>query len=252
VAETSDSWTFGLVYSPNWSDNAGWTEGVTTSIDFYNVEITDAIQGPNPGDVITACVLSLDPVACALAPRTNSGRPDVVKNPLQNIGAIEASGFDFMLTYLTPEFGIGQFTLIINATYLDEYIERISNVDGSQAVIDLTGRHTDETFQRAFPEWRSVTHIDWVKDRWNGSLSFRWFDDMTLDSGSNLDSVVFTDLQVSYNPSFVNESMVFTVGIGNLFDEDPSVCDACGVVGLSNVVHDLPGRVGYIRFSYQQ
>ncbi len=249
-AETSDNWTVGFVYSPNWSDNAGWTDGITTSIDIYNIEIEDAVQGANPGDVIDACVNTLDPFFCDSATRGPSGRLNVIENPLQNIGAIEASGLDLMFNYLSPEFGIGQFNLLVNATYLDEYIERTNNADGSQTVNDLTGTHTDETFQRAFPEWRAVTTIDWFKDRWNGSLVFRWFDDMTLDSGSNLDSVMFTDLRVSYNPSFADESMTITLGLNNIFDEDPSVCDACGVIGLSNVVHDLPGTVGYVRFSY--
>ena len=31
-----------------------------------------------------------------------------------------------------------------------------------------------------------------------------------------------------------------------------SVCDPCGVIGLSTVSHDLPGTVGYIRVTYQQ
>jgi len=250
IAETSDNWTVGFVYSPNWSNNAGWTDGITTSIDFYNIEIEDAVQGANPGDVITACVDTLDPFFCDSATRTNTGRLNVVENPLQNIGAIEASGLDLKFNYLSPEFGIGQFNLLVNAAYLDEYIERTENADGSQTVNDLTGRHTDETFQRAFPEWRVVTTIDWYKNRWNGAVVFRWFDDMKLDSGSNLDSVMFTDLQLSYNPSFADESMTITFGLNNIFDEDPSVCDACGVIGLSNVVHDLPGTVGYVRFSY--
>ena len=208
------------------------------------------MQGANPGDVITACVNTLDPSFCDSATRTATGRLNVVENPLQNIGSIEATGLDLMFNYLTPEFGFGQFNLQVNATYLEEYIERINNADGSQTVIDLTGRHTDETFQRAFPEWRAVTTIDWFKERWSGALVFRWFDDMTLDSGSNLDSVMFTDLQVRYNPSFADDAVTITLGLNNLFDEDPSVCDACGVIGLSNVVHDLPGTVGYVRFSY--
>jgi outer membrane receptor protein involved in Fe transport len=66
----------------------------------------------------------------------------------------------------------------------------------------------------------------------------------------NLDSVMFTDLQVRYNPSFADDAVTITLGLNNLFDEDPSLCDACGVIGLSNVVHDLPGTVGYVRFSY--
>lgn len=251
TAETSDNWTVGLVYSPNWSDNATWTSGITTSIDFYNVEIEDAVQGANPGDVITGCVLTLDPFFCDSAPRSVSGRLDVISNPLQNIGAIESSGFDLVVNYLSPEFGIGQFNVAVNATHLDEYIERTRNADGSISVNDLTGTHTDETFQRAFPEWRAVTTIDWFKERWSGALTFRWFDDMTLDSGSNLDSATFTDLQVRYNPPILNDSIRLTLGFNNLLDEDPSVCDACGVIGLSNVVHDLPGRVTYLRFSYE-
>jgi iron complex outermembrane receptor protein len=251
VAETSDNWSVGFVWSPAFADGANWTDGITTSIDLYSVEIINAVQGANPGDVIDACVNTLDPFFCDSATRGSSGRLNVIENPLQNIGSIEASGLDLMFNYLTPEFGIGQFGLLINATYLEQYIETVNNADGSKSVNDLTGLHTDETFQRAFPEWRAVTSVDWFKDRFSGSLVFRWFDDMTLDSGSNLDSVMFTDLRVSYNPSIANEAMTITLGINNVFDEDPSLCDACGVIGLSNVVHDLPGTVGYVRFTYR-
>jgi iron complex outermembrane receptor protein len=252
TAETSDNWTVGLVYSASWvEEHIDWFEGFTLSIDYYNVEIEDAIQGANPGDVITACVNTLDPVFCDAAPRTSSGRPDVVQNPLQNIGAIEASGFDFMANFVSRQSDYGQFGLTVNATYLDEYIEVTNNADGSQTINDLTGRHTDETFQRAFPEWRAAMTIDWSMKRWGGALIFRWIDDMTLDSGSTLDSAFFTDLQFSFSPSLADDTYVVSIGVNNLFDEDPPVCDACGVIGLSNVVHDLPGTVGYIRFTYQ-
>jgi hypothetical protein len=32
-----------------------------------------------------------------------------------------------------------------------------------------------------------------------------------------------------------------------VLDEDPAVCDSCGVIGMSPVVHDLPGTVLYAR-----
>lgn len=76
-------------------------------------------------------------------------------------------------------------------------------------------------------------------------------DDMLLDSGSKLDSVAFTDLRASYTPEFLDDSLTFTIGFNNLFDEDPPVCDACGIIGLSPVSHDLPGRVGYLRVSFE-
>ncbi|MCH7744070.1 MAG: TonB-dependent receptor, partial [Proteobacteria bacterium] len=90
-AETSDAWTFGFVYSPGWVDDLPLIEDLTFSIDWYDLEIDDAIQGRNPGDLITACVNTLDPTLCAAVGRTSSGRINLVNNQLQNIGKIETS-----------------------------------------------------------------------------------------------------------------------------------------------------------------
>jgi iron complex outermembrane receptor protein len=251
VAETSDSWSAGVVWSPAFAQGAGWTEGITVSLDFYNVEIDDAIQGLDAGQVITACVETLDPFFCDSVPRNVAGRIGLVDNQLQNIGAIEASGFDLALNYVGPDTGIGQFGLNINATYLDEYIERTANPDGSETTTDFTGTHTNETFARAFPEWRAVTTVDWNLDRWSANLAFRWTDSMTRDSGEELDSAMFTDLQVRYNPAFADDAITVALGFNNLFDEDPPVCDDCSGPGMSIVVHDIPGTVAYLRVTYQ-
>ena len=251
IAETSDGWSVGLVWSPAFADNAGWTEGLTVSIDFYDLEIEDAVQGLNPGTVIDACVDTLNAFFCDNVSRTSAGRINLVDNQLQNIGLIESSGFDIAVNYVSPDTGIGQFNVSLNATYLDEYIETIANPDGSVSVTDFTGTHTSDTFNRAFPEWRAVTSVDWAYDRWAANLAFRWTDDMLLSDGLNLDSAVFTDLQVRYNPQFADDAITIAIGFNNLFDEDPSPCRACGVVNLSIAVHDLPGTVGYVRVTYQ-
>ena len=251
-AEESDNWTAGFVYSPSWVDGQAWTDGISLSIDFYNLEIDDAIQGRDPGDLIDACVATLDPVLCAGVPRNPSGTIGLVNNQLQNIGAIEASGLDIMLNYLTPETSVGQFNVRFNATKLSDYEERTSNPDGTVIVNDLSGRHTDETFARAFPDLRLNTTIDWMRDRWNGSLVFRWTDDMVADDDTKIDSVMFTDLRASYNPPVFDDALTVSIGFNNLLDEDPSFCSACGVIGLSTVSHDLPGRVGYLRVTYEQ
>lgn len=255
--ETSKNWTAGIVFSPQWADGAAWTDGLTMSLDFYSLEIEDAIQGRAPGDVVTACVETLDPLFCDNVPRSSSGQLGLINNTLQNIGGIEASGFDLMVSYLAPEFGIGQFGLTLNATHLNEYLEKTANVDNTVSTTDRTGEHTDETFQRAFPEWRAVTTIDWNKERWTGALVFRWVDDMFIIADSStgarnkLDSAMFTDLRVSYNPSFSDEALTVTLGLNNVFDEDPPVCDPCGSIGMSRVSHDIPGTVGYLRVTYQ-
>jgi len=249
--EESDNITAGFVYSPAWSEGLAWSDGMTLSVDYYSVEITDAVQGISPGELIDACVDTLDPLFCNNTPRTSSGQLDTVQNKLQNIGGIDASGMDILFSYASPETSVGSFNLTFNATYLNEYKESTNNPDGSTSVNDLTGAHPDETFFRAFPEWRAVTRLDWSKNRFTGSLAFRWTDEM-VNEDAPLDSVMFTDLRLSWNPDFANDALTLSLGLNNVLDEDPPVCSNCGIIGMSPVSHDLPGRVGYLRVTYQQ
>jgi|TARA_B110000037_G_scaffold126668_1_gene144227 iron complex outermembrane receptor protein len=174
----------------------------------------------------------------------------LINNQLQNIGTIETSGFDVALAYASPDTDLGNFLVTVNATNLDKYTETTNNTDGSTTVSEFAGIHTNETFERAFPEWRMVTSVDWMKERWSGTLSFRWIDEMESSAGTRIDSAMFTDLQLRYEPSFINDSLTLTAGFNNVFDEDPPVCD-CNLIGLSTVAHDIPGRVGYLRASYE-
>jgi len=249
TAETSDSYTIGAVFSQDYSAN--WIEALTVSLDYWSIEVDDAIAGRIPGDVLTACVNTLNDLFCDLTPRTGSGALDVINNQLQNIGGIETAGFDVMLRYKAPEVNWGQFSVSIVGTLLDKYEETTANIDGTSTVTDRTGTHTNETFQRAFPELRTVTTIDWARRNWSGSLAFRWTDEMDDPNGGKLDSAMFTDLRLNYAPEFADDALTISVGFNNLLDEDPPIF-APSTVGMSNVVHDLPGRVGYIRVAYER
>ncbi len=246
IPETSDNYSFGFVYSPSRARGGGWT----VSLDFYDVEIEDAIQGRDPGDVIDACVETLDPFFCDAVERAASGLINLVDNQLQNIGAVEASGADFGFRWSSAQTGIGRFDVRLNATYLDKYTELTRNPDGSLTSTDRTGTMTDETFQRAFPEWRALATLDWSRNRWSGSLTGRYTHDMIMASDNRLSSRIFTDLRVTYAVPRANDALDLTLGVNNVFDENPATCDACGVIGMSTVVHDLPGTVLFGRLEW--
>lgn len=247
-AETSDSFTFGVVFSPDVS----WASKLTFTADYYDLEIEDAVQGRSPGDLITACINTGSPEFCDSIQRTSSGRIGLVDNQLQNIGAIESSGYDLGFSYSSNDTSVGLFNARVNATLLDEYVERIPNPDGTESVNDRTGTHTSETFERAFPELRLTSTLGWrsSSDRWNGSLTFRYVDEMEASNNETLDSVLFTDLQVSYVPPVADDALTITLGFNNVFDEEPPVLNT-SLVGVSLVSHDIPGTVGYLRFRYQ-
>ncbi|MGD2113912.1 MAG: TonB-dependent receptor, partial [Acidobacteriota bacterium] len=238
IPETSDNYSFGVVYG-----RKSWT----VSADFYDLEIDQAIQGRDPADVVTACVETLDPFFCDAVERTNTGLINLVDNQLQNIGGIEASGADFSFRWTSPTWRFGTFNYGLNATYLDNFTELTRNPDGSLTEVDRTGTITNETFQRAFPEWRALSTVDWTLDRYSAGAVLRYVHDMEQASGNTLDSRVFTDVQARYLMPFKDDAITLVVGSDNFLDEDPAVCDSCGVIGMSPVVHDLPGRVVYAR-----
>ncbi len=238
IPETSEGYSFGIVYSPTRTSRRGWS----ISFDWYDLQIDDAIQGRNPGEVLTACAETADPFFCNAIERAASGQVNLIDNQLQNIGGIEASGADITFGWTSG----GPWSVAVAATYLDNYTELTRNPDGSLSVFDRTGTITDETFQRAFAEWRANARVDWRRNRWNAGLTFRWTDSMIQDDGNTLDSILYTDLLVSYDLPVGGDSTTLSFGINNLLDEDPSVCTACGVVGMSPF-HDIPGTFGYVR-----
>ncbi len=248
TAETSDNLTLGLVINPQ----VDWASNLTFTLDYYDLEIDNAVQGRSPEDIITACVNTGSPEFCSAVDRTATGRINLVNNQLQNIGRIESSGFDVGFNFASNDTNLGLFNARVNATLLDEYIERVSNPDGSVTVNDRTGTHTRETFERAFPELRLTSSVGWrsTSDRWSGSMTFRYVDDMETATEETLDSALFTDLQVSYVPPLADDALTVTLGFNNVFDEEPPVLNT-SLVGVSLVSHDIPGTVGYLRFRYQ-
>ncbi len=238
--EESDNLSFGVVYSPGpWS----------VSLDFYDLEIDNAVQGQDPADVIDACVETLDPFFCDLVERAPSGAINLVDNQLQNIGGIEASGWDLAFSWTSQETNSGRFSVGFDATWLDEYIEKTKNADGSLTVVDRTGTLTDETFMRGFPELRWLGTFDWYRNRFQAGMTVRWVDEVIQNNDEPLSSVFFTDVRFRYTWPYGNNNTFSTVvGLNNIFDEDPPVCNACGVIGMSQVLHDIPGTVGYVRF----
>ena len=250
TAETSESFSAGIAWD---SFTAfAWAEKFSASLDYHQVEITDAVQGRSPGEVLLACVDTLDPTYCALTPRAASGTLGIIENPLQNIGGIDASGFDVQVGIETPATKWGNLRATVNATLLREFSERIQSPTGEDSVFDRTGTHTNETFQRAFPELRWVADLAWQRNQWLAALSFRGDGELTLDTGQPVDRAMFTDLRLSRKQVLDKNTWTLTMGFNNLFDEDPPLCFPCSVLGLSQVLHDLPGRVGYVRVSLRR
>jgi outer membrane receptor protein involved in Fe transport len=118
--EKADTYTIGAVLTPT------FLPGFAATIDYYNINLFDAISSPSQADVIDACFDQSDPnfAACQLISRNPltgglSGPNDTTFGPflgLSNLGTINTSGIDFGVTYRT---GVGSTNLsfAVNGNY---------------------------------------------------------------------------------------------------------------------------------------
>ena len=120
--ETSNTVTFGAVVQP--------MDGLDIAIDYYDIEIEDAIDvlGGGVSNTLNLCyneIRDINSPYCQAVTRRADGNVDTVRVLNANIGKIETSGIDFNVNYGTDlDFGIdggSYLSLAFNSTYLMDY-----------------------------------------------------------------------------------------------------------------------------------
>lgn len=103
--EVGDTFTAGLVYSPSWA------QGLTMSVDYYYIEITDAIAQAGGQVIVNQCFMGNQPFCDLIirntdpnsfGPGNTVGPITTLYNPVLNIGTTRNAGFDFEVSYNLP------------------------------------------------------------------------------------------------------------------------------------------------------
>lgn len=242
--ETSDTFTIGMVWQPEFAN-------LRVAIDLYDIEIDDAIGTLAAGQVIGACYDSpngsLSAVDCQRIGRGADG--SVVRFDLlfENLDSIETSGIDLDTTY-SIETDVGQVDVNWLVSYLDEYVETSS----LGVVTDFTGVVEGSVgANNGFPEFKSTLKVTLAKDDWTASVQWRHLDEMEVSDvfgfdniNSTADAVNYIDLSGTYN----YESFQFSAGVQNVLDEEPPyVTDAST---NTSAVYDFYGTFYFARVNY--
>lgn len=126
-AEESTSWSLGIVFEPDFID------GLAITLDYYNIEIDDAITLPDPQDILDNCVDAsggLDPTYCDLVTRDPTTRDiTFIEEIYLNASRLKTAGYDLTITYRNNvadwtrggflAWMTGDFTAQLNATYVE-------------------------------------------------------------------------------------------------------------------------------------
>lgn len=218
--ETATTWTAGVVLRPE------FVQGLSVSLDWYDIEIENAINTPAAEEVAQLCVdnPTLDNPYCAGIDRDpDSGfiigftvRPD-------NVASFRTAGLDVAINYQFDTDHLGAFRFQVAGGYLDR-LEFIS----------VPGAEVDNVLEEQyFPKFSATLDASWTRGPLTLAYGINWFGKTDRFTRETLagdpdysDPRYFRvkqkwdhEINVAYD---VTDQWKVYAGINNLFDQKPA------------------------------
>jgi iron complex outermembrane receptor protein len=264
LPEESESITIGMVWTPE------SIEGLTASLDYFKINITDGVGTAGTNNIISGCYNSANfsspwcdlmpgpthPLVGAAPSPTSPYRDsiDSVSGVLitnANLADYETEGIDFALNYLWDLSG-SQLNLGMMGTYLKRL--DYTPFEGADTV-ELAGFFGEDVFtlsSATFNTWKVNFNFQWYINDWTVGWTPRWFDattDINADDANaqnKAKSIMYHDIQGSYNLRNWN----FAAGVRNLANTKPPYVSNNQDMNTINNSYDTAGRYFYGRISY--
>ncbi len=263
--EEADTFTVGAVYEFEMGD-----ANVQLSVDYYNIEVDDAIETLFAQQVMTKC-FNLDGTSnptydnnyfpCQqihrpiLAPATTAFDLDPVNQPVLNLGGIKtagvdvAAGIDVPVEALAWGGGAGRVALQTGVTFLNQHeIQAFSD----EQFVDFAGVVSGNV---AYPETKAFTTLTIETGPLQFNAMWQHISDMVDISAAGgvastipgADAYDYLDLTGLLT---INDQLEIYAGINNVFDELPPQIGGEAVgsnfSGTNQGVYDAIGRATYL------
>jgi outer membrane receptor protein involved in Fe transport len=244
-SEESTSSTYGLVYTPS------FLEDFSITMDYYEIEIKDAIISVASQDIADNCVDATggpDEVYCSAVDR-NADTFDIelVRSGFLNAAAFNVAGVETDIRYVhdMTSWGLdGKLVLNVFVSKLLE-LERFEFQDRPDEINVEIGEVGD-------PKWQFRSSVSYVTDNFMATWSTRYVDrvvtyDVSPGGGSPEDtypgwvpSMHTHDLSMTYQ---ITDNFEVNGGVRNVFDKLP-------VAYVENDIYDAIGRRMFVGVKY--
>ena len=227
--EKATTMTFGGVYRP------AWAEGLSVSLDWYSVEVTDNINQITAGQVVSGCYQDGDVDLCRFI--TRGGEPSIenpsvnyislVGVPYFNQESVKAVGVDFEVGYRRSVdwFGGGE---LVGLRLLGSHLKERSNTNSVGVKTELQGG-------LGSPEWTALLSGNYARGPLSIMMMARYTDSMLINRNWNFNgsstqwdvfdnevaSEILVDARFSYSFDTRGGNISMFLNINNLFDRDP-------------------------------
>jgi iron complex outermembrane recepter protein len=217
--EESDTVSFGFIFTPD------FIEGLTVSIDWYDIDVQDAITNIAPETTLIECIETGN--FCELVNRGqndslwlgNSSPTNGILALSQNIGFFRVEGIDAEISYGFDVGDWGSMSLSNITGWIDSWEQEEYVGAGIQNCEGLYGG----SCQTPTIELRNRFQAIWAMP-WNASVSLAWryIGDVDQIGTSNpptkLDAQSYFDLAGTWGAT---EWLTIRAGVNNILDEEP-------------------------------
>jgi outer membrane receptor protein involved in Fe transport len=225
--ETADTVTVGVVITPE------QVPGLSISVDYFSIEVEDAIQPGIPAQtILDNCLATGNSAFCDLITRAPSGTlaAGTFGTGFQatniNIATFETTGIDFQAGYKL-DVGLGSINFNYASTFVDSLdIESFPGAD----LIECSGNF-GPACRLPTPEYSHRLLATWITP-WDLSVSATWRFDQSTDNLNEADTlenelhaVNYFDLSANWQAT---ENFAVRGGVLNLLGEQPPVNSSAG------------------------
>lgn len=242
--EEADTLTIGVVAEP--------FENFTFSLDYFDIEIEDAISGVGTNNILNTCYTKpeggLGSSFCNNVNRRADGTIDFVFDRSQNAAKTTLSGYDLIADY-SMELGSGA----LNIAYLGTYTEEANFTPFAGGdVVECAGNFGANCGEPT-PEYKHRMTFKYTADDFVAQLLWRHVGTVNDDD----DDTTFTVEEISGHNYFdasgtyyLSENYRVTAGIDNLFDKKPPIIgDNDEQSNTYPATYDVFGRTYYVNFT---
>jgi len=242
--EKATTKTLGVVIQPRWIPHFALT------VDYWNIDLKDAIQGFGADAIIAACTsqstATFESPACSLIHRDPSGslwlvpggQPNAgsINDLPNNEGRIKTDGWDVNSSYSRRIGGLGNLSASFNGTYLHKYKVNngLSQPYNCAGLYGPTCSGNTVASSAPMPKWRHKLRVGFQMPNGIG-LSAQWryvgkvkaetltdnatlHGDFNFDPGLHVPAQSYFDLASTFN---VGEHLNLRLGVNNIFDRQP-------------------------------
>jgi len=242
-AETSDSLTIGLVFTPEGAD-------FSFAVDYFDIQIEQTVASPSEGFIAYQCYNSpgfTDPFCDRVGPRSEyipgsggapgtGGELEYIDASFINIGTQQSRGYDFNFL-VEHQFEVGRLTWDAIVTYLDKQN------------YELFGEVTDQEGRWGFPRLSANSQVRYDWRDWQ----FGWFMDFIGESEE--DPIPNADAQNRQNRSpnmlyhtlslrYRQSNWEAIASVRNVLDTEPPYLADGHTTTVTRFINTLPGA-GY-------